>query len=231
MAGAAVDSALEVTGMSDSDLELETRRVSGFSRVVLCGVGVLRIVQGDSESLTVEAAPDLLPRITSEVDAGTLTLGVRRGAWLKGLSGGTTVRFGLTMKDIEGITLAGAGDVVCDGVASDRLELIVSGAGSLTVKRLDGASLGVLLSGAGGCEVSGDVGSQDIRITGAGSYRARSLHSKVAKVCVAGAGSVVVSVDDTLDAHVTGTGSVTYHGEPTVFRRVTGTGRIKFAGG
>ena len=218
--------------MSGMDVTSEKRDVSGFRRVVLAGVGALRVAQGDTESLTIEASADLMPRITSVVEDGTLTLGMRKGAWLKGLrESGRTVRFELTMTEVDGMTLAGAGDIESEGVRAGELALTVSGAGHLRVRGLAGTALTVSLSGAGGCELSGEVESQEIRITGAGNYEARSLRSKTAKALVAGTGSVVVSVDDTLDAQVTGVGSVRYYGEPTVFRRVTGIGRVEFAGG
>ena len=222
----------EVTEMSGSDAVREARDVGGFRRVVLAGVGVLRVAQGEEESLTVEAPADLMQLITSEVEAGTLTLGMRKGAWPKGLRGrDRTVTFDLTVTEIEGITLAGAGDIISDAISADELDLTVSGAGHLRVDGLTAACLVVLLSGAGDCEMSGEVECQEVRISGAGSYRARSLRSKAAKALVSGTGSVVVSVDDTLDAHVTGTGSIRYYGEPTVFRRVTGIGSVEFAGG
>ena len=218
--------------MSGSNVVSEARDVTGFKRVVLAGVGTLRITQGDAEALTIEATAELLPRITSDVEGGTLTLGMRKGAWLKGLRGrDESIRFDVTMKEIEGITLAGAGDIVSKGIRSDHLELTVSGAGRLRIDGFEGATLSVLLSGVGGCDISGEVRDQDVRIAGAGSYKARSLRSKVAKACVSGTGSVVVSVDDTLDANVSGTGSVRYYGEPTVFRRVTGVGSVEFARG
>ena len=218
--------------MPRSDSVKEARDVNGFRRVVLAGVGVLRVKQGGAEALTVEAPADVIELVTSEVEDGTLTLGMRRGAWPKGLRrDGRTIRFDLTVTEIEGITLAGAGDVLSDGISTDELSLTVSGAGSLRMDGLTAVSLIVVLSGAGDCEISGEVESQEIKIAGAGSCRARSLKSKAAKVLVSGTGSVEVSVDDTLDAQVTGTGSVRYHGEPTVFQRVTGVGSVEFARG
>ena len=186
--------------MSGMDVTSEKRDVSGFRRVVLAGVGALRVAQGDTESLTIEASADLMPRITSVVEDGTLTLGMRKGAWLDGLrESGRTVRFELTMTDVDGMTLAGAGDIESEGVRAGELALTVSGAGHLRVRGLAGTALTVLLSGAGGCEVSGEVENQEVKITGAGNYEARSLRSKTAKALVAGTGNVVVGGDHTQD--------------------------------
>jgi hypothetical protein len=216
--------------MSGSDITSESRDVSGFRRVVLAGIGTLHIAQGEAETLTIEASADLMPKITAVVENGTLILGIRKGAWLKGLKeSDKTARFNLTMIEMEGVTLAGAGDIASGGIRADELALTVSGAGRLDIRGLAAQSLTVLLSGAGDCEISGEVDSQEVKITGAGSYEARSLKSKTAKAVVSGTGNVVVSVDDTLDAQVSGLGSVRYYGEPTVFRRVTGIGSVEFA--
>jgi hypothetical protein len=62
-----------VTGSGQT--ESETREVSGFTRVDLSGSGEVTVVQGDVESLTVEADENVLPVLTSDVSDSTLKLG------------------------------------------------------------------------------------------------------------------------------------------------------------
>lgn len=213
--------------MTGPKLTRETRPVAGFSRVTLAGIGTLLLSQGNRERLTVEASPEMLERITSTVEGGVLTLGLRKGTWLTGLKGGDQrVLFELTMISVGGITLSGAGDIEAGPVKSERVALGVSGAGDLRMRGLEAESLDVSLSGAGGCEVDGRVRSQDVTVSGAGVYSAKALSSAVAKVAVSGAGDIIVRVSDTLDAAISGAGDVVCYGEPTVFRRVTGAGKV-----
>jgi hypothetical protein len=206
----------------------EEREVAGFDRVALSSLGSLTINQGDRESLTVEGPADLMPRITTEVKDGTLVLGLKKGAWLKGLRNKkATIRYCLTMRDVAGIVLSGAGKIDAPGVSTDSLEIVVSGAGKLALDSLSASSLSVVMSGVGECEVSGKACAQSVTISGAGSYKAGTLESDKAAVVVSGTGGVTVFVSDTLDVQVSGTGSVRYLGGPTVRQRITGIGSVE----
>lgn len=214
--------------MPDSKRITETREVREFSRVSLDGVGHLVITQGDAESLVIEADEQVMPRITSVVDDGTLVIRLETGPWWQQLGDALRmIRYDLTMREIEAITLAGAGKIEASGVSAERLDLTVSGVGSLGVDALSASDLSAVVSGAGSCNVTGRVESQDVTIKGAGSYRAPELRSARAKALVSGTGSITVNVDGTLDAKVSGAGSIRYHGEPTVFQRITGVGSIR----
>ena len=54
----------------------ETRAASGFDRVELNGYGEVILVQGDTESVEVEADENYLPYIETKVSGGTLHLGI-----------------------------------------------------------------------------------------------------------------------------------------------------------
>ncbi|MBK9055838.1 MAG: DUF2807 domain-containing protein [Chloroflexi bacterium] len=106
----------------------------------------------------------------------------------------------------------------------DNLEL--SGAGDVEMLHLDGESWSVNLSGAGNITVSGQVDTQTIVISGAGSYNAEDLSSQNASVEHSGAGMAVVQVSDTLDVNISGLGSVEYIGDPAVTQEITGLGTV-----
>ena len=206
----------------------ETRDVSGFDRVSLGGLGTVVVTQGDSFALTIRAAEDVLPRVTSEVKKGTLVLGLKKSGWISGLNKKKlSIRFEVTMKDIAGLTLSGAGRIDAPEVLADALSVTVSGVGALTVGHLEASSLDVLLSGAGSCAVAGKVVTQSIKLTGAGSYAAPELDSDTADALVSGAGDINILVNETLDARVSGAGSIRYHGGATVRQRVTGVGSVR----
>ena len=61
----------------------ESREVRGFTGVELASFGDLQIDQTGTESLTIEAAPDVLPELTSEVSGGVLRLGVVPGTTIR----------------------------------------------------------------------------------------------------------------------------------------------------
>jgi hypothetical protein len=214
--------------MDDPNLVQETRGVEGFDSISLRGFGSVRIEQGDSEALTIEAPEDVMPRVTSEIKDGTLILGLEKGGWLEGLRRKKmSIRFSVPMKRIKGITLSGVGDIDAPSVTTEALSVVVSGAGNVAIDSLTAEVLDVTLSGAGSCKIAGRTDTQTIRVSGAGSYAGPDLESSAASVDVSGAGDVTIHVRDTLDAKVSGTGSIRYYGGPTVRQRVTGVGSIE----
>ncbi|MBD3349652.1 MAG: hypothetical protein GF400_10735 [Candidatus Eisenbacteria bacterium] len=211
--------------MEECRVERERRDVSGFSRVELGGTGALNVELGSEERLSIEADPEIMGRVTSEVRDGVLRLGLAKGSWLRSLKCDGIV-FDVTMKDISGLTLSGAGTINARKLAAGRLELKVSGTGRVSIDELEASELDVILSGECKCQIEGRCESQEVTLSGAGTYDARKLASYRAKIVLSGAGDVLVNASDTLDAAISGAGDVVCYGEATVFRRVTGAGRI-----
>jgi hypothetical protein len=214
--------------LSDDRRIREPRDVGSFHGLRLEGFGTVRLTQGESCSVVVQADPDILPRITTEVVDGVLLLGLKRRGWMEGLRRQKlAIRFEVTADSIKELTLSGVGRIDAPKITTDALSVIVSGAGAVEITSLTASSLDVVLSGAGSCEIAGSVSSQTLRLSGAGSYMASELDSKTASVSVSGAGSATILVTDTLDARVSGTGSIRYQGGAAVRQRVTGVGSIR----
>ena len=213
--------------MPDERTVTETRDVTGFDGVTLEGFGSVEVTQGGHTALAIEAAEDVMPRVTAEVKDGVLVLGLRKDGWLDGLRRKKlAIRFSVTMDGIRNLNLSGIGRIDAPRVDTDALSLVVSGTGAIEVGSLSAESLSVVLSGAGSCEVAGRTTSQSIKLSGAGSYAAPDLECTKANAVVSGAGDVTIRVLDTLDAKISGTGSIRYHGAPTVRQRVTGVGTV-----
>jgi hypothetical protein len=217
--------------MSDVRTITEARDVTGFDAVTLRGFGSVMITQGDHTSLTIEAAEDVMRRVTAEVENGVLVLGLERAGWVNGLKEKRlSIKFSVTMDRIRELILSGVGRIDAPRIDSDGLSLIVSGAGAIEVGSLNAESLSVILSGAGSCEIAGKVDFQTIKLSGAGNYTAPDLECTSANAVVSGAGNVTIHVQDTLDASISGTGSIRYQGAPTVRQRVTGIGTVTCTG-
>lgn len=185
------------------NVKTETRSVSGFSRVTLDGVGRLTIAQTGAESLSITTDDNILPNIDSTITGDTLHLGPKPGSAVVNVA---RLDYRLTVKNLSALSVSGAAAVDASGI--------------------DATSLTVSLSGAGDFTVAGRADTQDVELSGAGSYKARDFATKTATVRVSGAGSAAVAVSDRLDAHVTGVGSITYYGNPSVTRDISGVGTI-----
>ena len=184
-------------------IESETREVSGFTRIDLSGSGEVTVVQGDVESLTVEADDNVLPVLTSDVSDSTLKLGTKSGTTVNTRS---PIRYRVMIKDFTGISLSGSGSVIADDVQVGALRSDISGSGSV--------------------ELGGSADEQDIRVSGSGRYEAAGLTSEKVNAEISGSGRVVVTVSGELKVDISGSGTVTYSGDPTVDESISGSGRL-----
>lgn len=186
-----------------SNVASETRNVSGFNEVELDGIGNLSIQQTGSESLTVEAEEDVLPKIRTDVVNNRLVIGLKPNTTVY-----TTepINYELNVKELKAFKLSGSGNINAEGISTD--------------------TLAVSNSGSGDVEIVGKTDSQDVDISGSGKYQAGDLQSRVANIDVKGSGTAIVNVTDELDAKVSGSGSVQYIGNPAVSQHISGSGKV-----
>lgn len=207
----------------------ETREVSNFDRVSFSAFGGLTIVQGEQESLTIEAPTDIMARIETEVSGGTLYIRFDEEGFLP-VPLPPRIIYNLTMREIGALDHSGAGSIRAPSIETDRLELVLSGTGSVTIDSLTAETLEVGLSGAGGIEVAGQVTEQDVTISGGGAYNAGDLASQRATVNSSGVGGATVWATDSLDVTISGVGRVEYYGSPRVTQTVSGVGSVRSLG-
>ena len=181
----------------------ETRQVAGFTKVELSGTGELTIEKTGTESLTISAEDNILPLLTSEVSGDTLVLGTKPNAEIVPSK---PITYSLTVKDLTGLSISGAGSVRASDLTTNSLSSKISGSGTITA--------------------SGTVGAQDLDISGSGGYRAEQLTSRSVKARISGSGNASVLVSDTLDVTISGSGTLTYSGDPKVTEEISGSGKL-----
>jgi hypothetical protein len=182
----------------------QPRQVAGFTAVSLSGSGLLIIEQSGTESLSISADDNLMQYLTSEVDGGELELGTTPGT---SVSPSKEITYRVTLRKLDGLELSGSATAQVRGVATDRLEVSISGSGEVTI--------------------AGRADSQEISISGSGEYRGAELTSKAAEIDISGSGNAELAVSDKLDVDVSGSGSVDYIGHPAIKQSVSGSGEIR----
>jgi hypothetical protein len=212
VASSSTDSSRQESSSSSQDDTLretnnvtsEARDVSGFNEVELKGVGNLSLEQTGSESLTVEAEEDVLPKIRTEVENKRLIISPERNT---SINTNKPINYKLTVKDLNTLEVSGSGNVEAKDINTDELAVTIGGAGDV--------------------EIRGSADSQEVEISGSGEYRAGDLESKEATIDVRGSGLATVNVSDELEAEVSGSGSVEYIGDPMVQQEVSGAGEVR----
>lgn len=219
---------LLLTGCASGPYQSREEDVSGFDRIQIETFGEFLIEQGEDESLSIEAPRDYLRYVEVKVESGTLIIGTRRGYF------GPPVRratFTITVKDLEEISLSGAGAIKIYGLDTKDMYINLTGAGSIEIDDLQAENLGVNLSSAGAVIVAGSVEKQEVNLSGVGSYEAGDLQTDETRIILSGAGSAILWVEEDLDVKISGVGSVAYYGDnPEVHQQITGLGSVNSRG-
>jgi hypothetical protein len=208
--------------------ESENRSVGEFHAISLDGVGTVNFTQDDATTLTVEAEPEALPLITTEVRDGTLHIQTKVLS-VKAIHLKHPPVYSITSPNLDQVELRGAGRALIGRLKSDQLAVSVDGAGDV---RLTNQTLGacrIKIAGAGNIKAAGIATTQQIDITGTGNFSGEQFVGETAKVNIAGAGRAKVHATEDLAVDIGGVGSVTYVGDPRIRPNVQGLGRVKKA--
>jgi hypothetical protein len=222
----------------------EERTPGAFTAIEMAGQGDVHIETGAEEKIAIEADDNILSQIETVVRDGTLIIRTKEKI---NLQPSRTIRYNVTVKELDSIVISGAGDIEAPMVEADgfaatirgagdlrigtldapTVELKISGAGDIAIEKLDADSLTALISGAGDVKLAGgDAKKTHVTITGMGDWEAEHLVAAEATVNITGVGDATVHARDRLKAEVTGVGSVKYLGDPIVENHVTGVGGV-----
>ena len=212
------------------ELQRETRAVAGFHRIDINGEARVTLVQGATESVTIEAPAAALAQIHTAVHGGTLSVDVETPhsfwRWFSGSGGGPTPHVTVHLRDIDRIEGAGSVSLDAEHLSTSDLRLDFAGACTLSLADLQATSLDLDGSGAMKVTIGGKVVRQKIDLSGAGSYEAADLVSSDALVSVSGAGKAVVNASNSLVVDISGAGKVEYLGEPKLKQSISGLGKV-----
>lgn len=175
----------------------EKRSVAPFDSLEVSCHGSIQAHAQGHEGLEISGDDNIIPLITTEVDNGVLR--VRSS---KEYSSRDNLVIVVSAPDFKKFVFSGAGKADLSNVKNDRMEIALTGAGSLTA--------------------SGETKEADITLSGAGSVDAKNLHAVNAKVNSAGVGSVEVYATGRLDAKTSGIGEINYYGSPKIANKQAG---------
>jgi hypothetical protein len=216
---------------SQGDVASETRNLSGFHRIDVQGEFDVTLVQGSTESVTIEAPASVIPKVVTEVHNGTLSIAVRsdRGLWnwLSGRGLSKPVRLTINLRELDFIEGAGAFNLEADTLKVNELRLDIAGASKLRIRDLQAKRIVLDGSGTIKAQIGGSVARQDIDISGAGAYDAGQLVSDEVVVDMSGAGKAVVHAKNTLSVDISGAGVVEYIGDPKLRQTISGIGKVR----
>jgi hypothetical protein len=133
----------------------------------------------------------------------------------------------VTSSELEKVNMSGSGQFMVDKpLASDEMNLAMSGSGRISFTQLDSDEVGVKISGSGNISIDkGSADEMDARISGSGKLNAERVEIHEFSAAISGSGSVRVTCTDELDVKISGSGKVYYHGDPRVNSVTSGSGK------
>ena len=182
--------------------ELQKRNVGSFTSISTEGAFTIEVTCQKDVSLEVEGDDNVLPLITTEVGSNILRI-----KNTKNYSTSEPVKFKISVPNLEGLSVNGAGHIEIKNLNNDKFEIDTNGAPTVVV--------------------SGKTKVIDVGANGAGKVDAHNLHASRGVVDSKGVATVDLDVADQLDVTISGPAKVTYKGDPVVNKTIHGPGKVE----
>lgn len=200
----------------------ENRETMLFSKVKSSGSFEVYVTQGEWPEVIVEAEQNILPHIETTVSGNTLLIDIE--GWNTVINH-RPMKIFVTTPELESVKLSGSGKIETDFFEADKMEVFVSGSGSIyTDVSADQVEAGV--SGSGKIIVEGDAYDSKLNISGSGNIFANNLASEYCRAYISGSGNMRVLALRSLKADISGSGNIYYKGDPEVDYHISGSGKV-----
>jgi hypothetical protein len=232
----------------------ETRNVDNFTKISFRLPGKLYLRQGGPQKVEIQAPADVLKEIETKVEGNKLIIG-REGKWFDwswNNNGNDKIVVYITVASVEGISVAGSGDVVGETkVIGTNLDLNVSGSGSLNLDtemsgdinadvsgsgdidlKLKCKSFDSDVSGSGRVLLSGNVeNGAAFGVSGSGRIQANGAAGNI-KATISGSGKVLAANMETnrCDVRISGSGDVEINVKDELDANISGSGSVAYKG-
>lgn len=236
------------------DLIAKTYDIKDVTEVVVNGGGRLQLVQGDTETLRVEAKPEVIDRVNVDLSGNKLTLSVKNKSgkgfsffhWFNnngdeaiyilqlknlnylGVSGASHATLGSwTGKNLE-VKASGAADVTFTNLTLDDLFVELTGASNSRVQKLAATKIKFELSGAANMDVNAASQTKFLKVdaSGASNFRGKLLSVAQADVGASGASNIDLHATEFLKANASGASNIHYLGQPKLQSDASGASHV-----
>ncbi|MFN2532139.1 MAG: GIN domain-containing protein [Pyrinomonadaceae bacterium] len=179
----------------------QKREIAPFTSLSMQGAFDVEIVCQKDVSFEIEGDDNIVPLITT-----TLTNNVLYIKAAQSYSVHDPVMVKISVPNLEGLSVAGAGKFDISGLKNDKFEIDCSGAPFI--------------------RVSGETKVIDIDSNGAAKVDTHKLRAERAVVDSKGVSKIDIAVADQLDVTISGPSQVTYTGDPKVTKKINGPGKL-----
>ncbi|MGQ1889947.1 GIN domain-containing protein [Thermophagus sp. OGC60D27] len=229
--------------LGDGNIRSEKRIVGEIDRVLLESDFDLQIRQGLSGSLTVEADSNILSYVVSEVNNGTLELGVKQNFSIVPRQ---SVRITLEAGNLSEVAIINGGRVQVDTFRTSFLRVNVYEVSTFKADSLICENLAVVAEGSttvaisgnfdnlwlhqigsGNMQLKGKANEGDVVVEGSGMIKAGELGMANGDLRLYGSGLILCRVSGLLKTYIDGNGRIYYYGMPeNLTKEISGEGLV-----
>jgi hypothetical protein len=201
----------------------ETRNAKNFDRIDLSIEADVNYTQDSVFLVEVNAQPNILEVVTTDVANGELNICTKRELWDH-----NRIRITVHSPDLHGVSISGSGNImVQNSLNTNNISLNISGSGNIGVPSITATAITAKVSGSGNVDLRGGITkSEDFLISGSGNMNADYLFTSFNTSKISGSGSLSVNVSEQLDVIISGSGDVRYRGKPAITTSISGSGRL-----
>lgn len=228
--------------------------IKNVSEVVVSGGGRIQIIQGETESLRVEATTDVIDRVSVDLSGNKLSLSVKgtsgKGFSLfdlfshhrddalyilqlkqltyLGLSGASRATLSNWNGKNMAINSSGAGEVNFANLKVDDLFVELTGASNAHLQSLTTTKLKFELSGAANVDIKSESQTKFLQVgaSGASNFRGKLLTVAQADVGASGASNIELHATEFLKANASGASNIRYLGQPRLDSGASGASHV-----
>lgn len=194
-----------------------------FSGVVNEGSMDVFVMLDSVDEVIVEAEENLIDYISTKVKGNSLYIEVKNN---RCLNENRDITVYVKTRNLNSIKLSGSGNIYCDSVSCNALEVDLTGSGNIEFTSY-APYVDASITGSGDIIVNGVAEETDFDITGSGRIQSFNLEQEDCFARISGSGNMYVNVTGLLDVSITGSGDVYYIGSPSnVNLSVTGSGNV-----
>jgi hypothetical protein len=201
--------------------------VTDFDRIRVEGPYAVIVETGKSSSARATGTAEAIERVSISVQSRTLVVRVLQSGW-GGWPGAdhapSSIR--VTVPRLMAASLRGSGSLSISQMRGARLDLAVSGAGTLTVRDVETDQLGIDLQGSGGISIVGKALAATISTSGSGSLVAPTFFVRDLKLFTQSSGRTDVGAARSAKIAASGSGTVTIIGSPACTVTAIGSGTV-----
>jgi hypothetical protein len=251
LSGVLVESSTGTSERGSGNVVEESRPVSGVSGVDLATIGNVIIQLGDEESLRIEAEDNLMKYFEIEVRGGTLRISTDPTS--VNLRPTKPVRFYLTVKELDEVSISGSGDIQVPNLEAERFSVDIGGSGDVNMGNLNADSLSIDIGGSGDVLAERvEVLTFEVDINGSGDITLGKLTAENVSLDVNGSGNLWIDdgqvseqdidingsgnfqagdmVSETVNIKIGGSGDVTVWVTDSLDVRINGSGNVRYYG-